>query len=142
MKNAKKTKRLNEEEVKELVIDSLINNDTIETEELNKRARKVDKPQDAANIIKEYEETRRMKRKGIISVPYHQGKVFSRFREKKFMKLVNRFKIHINAIVFQINVFKLINKHSRLMKSSVNFSFFKKLRTLDKYIKKNIKEFE
>ena len=142
MKNAKKTKRLNEEEVKELVIDSLINNDTIETEELNKRARKVDKPQDAANIIKEYEETRRMKRKGIISVPYHQGKVFSRFREKKFMKLVNRFKIRINAIVFQINVFKLINKHSRLMKSSVNFSFFKKLRTLDKYIKKNVKEFE
>ena len=142
MKNAKKTKRLNEEEVKELVIDSLINNDTIETEELNKRARKVDKPQDAANIIKEYEETRRMKRKGIISVPYHQGKVFSRFREKKIMKLVNRFKIHINAIVFQINVFKLINKHSRLMKSSVNFSFFKKLRTLDKYIKKNVKEFE
>ena len=50
--NVKKTKRLNEEEVKQQLIDSLVKNDTIETEELNERAEKVDKPEDAANIIK------------------------------------------------------------------------------------------
>ena len=119
-------KRLNEEEVKQLLIDSLVNNDTVETEELNERADKVDKPEDATNIIKEYEEILRTKRKGIISVAYRQEKVFSRFREKeKFMKLVSRFKIYKNTTAFKINVFKLINEHPRLMKSSVNLSFLK-----------------
>ena len=63
--------------MKQQLIDSLVNNDTIETEELNERAEKVDKPEDAANIIKEYEEIFRMKRKGIITVAYYQRKVFS-----------------------------------------------------------------
>ena len=107
--------------MKQLLIDSLVSNDTIETEELNERAEKM-----ATKIIKEYEEILCTKRKGIISVAYHQGDVFSCFREKeKFMKLVSRFKIHKNTIAFKINVLKLINKHPRLMKSSVNLSFLK-----------------
>ena len=104
--------------MKQQLIDSLVNNDTIETEELNERAEKVDKPEDAANISKEYEEILRMKRKGIITVAYHQGKVFSQFSEKeKFMTLVSRFKIHKNTIFFKIYVFKRFLKHLRLMKS-------------------------
>ena len=41
-----------------------------------------------------------------------------RFREKeKFMKLVSEFKIRKNTMIFKINIFKLINKHSKLTKS-------------------------
>ena len=69
--NVKKTKRLNEEEVKQQLIDSLVNNDTTETEELNERADRVKKPEDAAYIIKQYEKVLRTKRKGIMSVTYH-----------------------------------------------------------------------
>ena len=124
--NVKKTKWLNEEEIKQQLIDSLLNNDTIKTEELNGRAEKVKKPEDAADIIKEYEEILRTKRKGIISVAYHQGKVFSRFREKgKFARLVANFKIHKNTITFKVNVFKHIAKHPKLMKSSVTLGFLK-----------------
>ena len=110
--------------MKQQLIDSLVNDDTTETEELNERAEKVDKTEDAADIVKEYEENLRTKRKDVISVAYHQGKVFSWFREKeKFMTLVNRFKIHNNS--FQINVFKLINKHLGLLKSSITLSFLR-----------------
>ena len=69
--NVKKTKRLNEEKVKQQLTDSLVNNDTIETEGLNERVQKLDKPEDATNIIKEYEEILHTKRKGIITVVYH-----------------------------------------------------------------------
>ena len=104
-KNTKKTKRLDKEEIKKHLIDSHVNNDTIETEELNEKADKVEKPEDAANIIKEYEEILRTKRKGIISVAFHQGKIFKRFREKEmFMRLVNEFKLHKNAIMFKIGI--------------------------------------
>ena len=112
--------------MKQHLIDSLVKNDTIETEELNEKAEKVEKPEDWVDVTKEYEEILRTKRKGIISVAYHQGRVFTRFCEKeKFMTLVSRFGIHKNTIVFKINVFKVINKHPRLMKFSVNLSFLK-----------------
>ena len=142
--SVKKTKQLNEEEVKQHLIDSLVNNDTIETEELNERAEKVDKPEDAANIIKEFEEILCIKRKDIVNVTYHRGKVFSRFREKeKFMTLVRRFGIHKNTIVFKINFFKLINKHPGLIKSSVNLSFLKNyLKDIRQIRHKNVKEFK
>ena len=54
----------------------------------------MDKPEDAANIFEEYEEILPTKRKGIITVAYHQRKIFGRFLEKeKFARLVADFKI-------------------------------------------------
>ena len=124
--NVKKTKQLNEEEVKQQMIDSLVNSNIIETEELNEETEKVDKPEVAADIIKEYEEILHMKRKSSITVAYHQGKEFSQFQEKeKFMNLVSKFKIHKVTLIFKINVFKLIDKYPKLIKSSVNLSFLK-----------------
>ena len=35
------------------------------------------------------------------------------------MKLVGDFKVHKNTIIFKINIFKLIDKYPKLMKSSV-----------------------
>ena len=94
--NSRKIKRLKKEDIKQQLIDFLNNNDTIETEEQNEDANKAKKPKDAADIIKQYEEILRTKSKDIKSVAYHQAKVFSHFRA---------------------NVFKLIEKHSKLMKS-------------------------
>ena len=54
----------------------------VEIEELNEQLGIVDNPEDAADLIKKYKEILRARRQGIISVAYHQGKVFSRFREK------------------------------------------------------------
>ena len=52
--------------------------------------------------------------------------MFSRFREKeKFMKLVSKFKIHKNTIIFKFNVFKLLEKYPGLIKSSATLSFLK-----------------
>ena len=93
----------------------------------------MEKPEDAADAIKEYEE-----------IVYHQGKVFSRFREKEnFLTLVSRLGIYKNTIAFQINIFKLINKHPRLMKSSVTLSISKNyLKDVRQTCPKNVDEFE
>ena len=123
--NAKKTKRLDKEEIKNQLIDSLVNNDTSEMEELNEKADKVEKPEDAPTNIKEYEDLIRTK-KGILSIPYHQEKVFSHFCKKEtFVRLVANFKIHKNTIIFKINIFKLIEKQSKLINSSVTLNFLK-----------------
>ena len=66
--SAEKTRRLSKEEIKQQLIDSIFNNDIIETEELNEKADKVEKPKDAAAIIKQYKDIIHTKRKNIHSV--------------------------------------------------------------------------
>ena len=111
---------------------------------MDEKADKVEKPKDAADIKKQYEEIPRTKRKGIISTAYHQGKVFSRFSEKeKFMRLVSKCKVHKNTIIFRIKIVKLIQKHPKLMKSSVTSSFLKNyFKDIKEICRENSSEFE
>ena len=41
------------------------------------------------------------------------------------MELVSEFKTHKSMIIFKINIFKLIDKHPKLMKSSATLGFLK-----------------
>ena len=112
------------------MINSIVNNDIIKTKELNEKANKIEKPEDAAAIIKQYEDIICTKKKNIISIAYHQGKYFKRFKDKeKFIKLVNELKVQKSTVIFKINIFKLIDKHPKLMKSSTT------LRVLKRYYK-------
>ena len=68
----------------------------------------------------------KMKKKGIISVAYHEGKVFKKFKEKeKFVRLVSELGIHKTTIIFKINIFKLREKYPKLLRSSIGLGFFK-----------------
>ena len=89
-------------------------NNAVEIKKLNERAEIIEKPEDAADIIKWYEEILRAKGKGIIVVAFYQGKIFKGFKEKgKFQQIVGELKIHKSTIVFKINVFKLIEKYPK-----------------------------
>ena len=126
--NIKKTRRLSKEEIKQPSIDSLCNNDIIETEELNEKADKKEKPEDATPIIKQYEDIICTKKKNIIPIVYRQGKVFKRFKDKeKFIKLVNEFKVHKSTIIFKMNIVKLIDKHPYIDEVIHDIRLFKKL---------------
>ena len=97
-----------------------------EFEDLNKEAEEIREPEKAAEVIKRCEDIIKMKKKGIISIAYHQGKVFKRFKEKeKFAKLISELGIHRNTFVFKINVFKLCQKYPKPLRSSIGLGFFK-----------------
>ena len=51
--NSKKTKRLNKDEIKKQLIESININNAVEMEDLNELAEKVEKPEDAADIIEQ-----------------------------------------------------------------------------------------
>ena len=139
----KKTKRLTHEEIKQQLIESIIINDINETNKLNKKVEEVQKPKEAAAVIKRYEDIIRTKKKCIISIAYHQGKVFKRFKDKeKFIKLVNEFKLHKSTIIFKINTFKLCEKYPKLMKSSIELGFLKNYyKDIKEICSENAKEF-
>ena len=81
MEKTKKTKQLSKEEIKIELINSMVNNDIIETGNLNEKADNIEKTEDAVAVIQAYENIR-TKTKGIICIAYQQGKVFKRFKDK------------------------------------------------------------
>ena len=108
MADSKKTKRLSKEEIKKQLLESMIIIEVEEFEDLNKEAKEIEDPEKAAEITKRYEGIVKTKKKGIISIAYHQEQVFKRFKEKeKFAKLVSELGIHKSTIIFKINIFKL-----------------------------------
>ena len=61
-----------------------------EFENLNKEAKELQDPEEATEIIKQYEDVIKTKKKGIINVAYHQGQVFKICKEKEnVFKLVS-----------------------------------------------------
>ena len=124
--DSKKAKRLSKEEIKKQLLDSMIIDENLEFDDLNKEAEEVQDPEKAAKIIKRYEDIIKTKNKGIINVAYHQGQIFKRFKEKeKFAKLVSELEIHKTTIIFKINVSNLCKKYPKLLKSSIDLGFFK-----------------
>ena len=125
---AKKTRKLTLDEIKKKLIESLVMNDTIESDKLTKKVQEVEDPEKAAEVIQECESIIRTKKKGIIQIAY-QGKVFKKFKDKeKFITLVRRLWIHKNIIIFKIHVFKLCERYPKLLKLSIGLGFFKNYR--------------
>ena len=103
---SKKAKRPSKEEIKKQLLESMIIEEVIEFEDLKRKNEEIREPEKAAEVIKRYEDIIKMKKKGIISVAFYQGKVLKRFKEKeKFVKLVSELGIHKITIIFKINVF-------------------------------------
>ena len=119
--NTTETRRLSKEEIRKQLIDSLINSENVETEDLKEKSDKVKKSEDAATIIKEYQEIILIRKKSIVCIAYQKGKVFRKFKEtKKFIKMVKKVKVCKTTIIFKINIVKLIDKYHKLMNSSVH----------------------
>ena len=76
-------------------------NEVIEPDELNKLPEEVQDPKEAADVIKQYEGIIRTKKKGIVNIAFHQGKLFKRYKEKdKLITLVNHFNIPKTTRIF------------------------------------------
>ena len=141
--DVKKAKRLTQDEVKKELIESMVNNEFAETDELNKQVEEVQKPEDAADLIKQYKNIIRTKKKGIMNIAFHQGKVFKKFKDKeKFITLVNKLGIHKTTIIFKINIFKLCEKYPKLLKSLIGLGFLKNyFQDIKEICNENAKEF-
>ena len=128
----KKTKKLTHDEIKKQFIESIVIDEVVETDKLNKQAEEVQDLEEAAKVIQEYENIIRTNEKGIIQIAFHQGKVFKKFKDnEKFITLVNRLGIHKTTIIFKKNVYKLCERHPKLLKSSIGLCF------LENYYKDN-----
>ena len=138
----KKTRKLTRDEIEKHLIESMVVNEIVESDELKKQAEEVQKPKDAANLIKQYDGIIRTKKKGIINIAFHQGKVFKKFKDKeKFITLISRLGIHKTTIIFKINIFKLDEKYPKLLKSSIGLDLKNYFKDIKEICIENAQEF-
>ena len=69
--DSKKTKRLSKDKTKKQLLESIIINEAVESEELNKKAEEMQESEEAAKVIKQYEDIIKTKKNGIISIAYY-----------------------------------------------------------------------
>ena len=69
----KKAKRLSKEEIKTKLFDSMTIDEIVEFDDRNREAEKIEDPEKAAEIIKQYEDIIKTKNEGIINVAYDRG---------------------------------------------------------------------
>ena len=118
-------RKLTHDEIKRKLIESLVMNNTIETDNFKKKV-EVPDLEKAAEVVQKCQSIIWTKKKGIIRIAYHQGKVFKKFKDKeKFITLSNKLGIHKTTIIFKINIFRMCERHSKLLKSSIGLGFFK-----------------
>ena len=134
MTDNKKAKRSSEEEIKKKLLDSMNIDEVVKFDDLNKEAEETQDPEEAAKIIKGYEDIIKTKNKRIIL----------RFKEKeKFPKLVSELGFHKTTIIVKINLLKLCKKYPKLLKSSKGLGFLKNYHKDIKKVKKifNVERF-
>ena len=86
----------------------------------------VESYEEAMGITKKYKDIIKTNQKNIIFFAYQQGKVFRTFKENgKFKSLVEQFKISNGAIIFKMNIVKLVDKYPKMTTSSVTLNFLK-----------------
>ena len=68
----KNAKRLSKEEIKNKLLDSMTIDEVVEFDDLNKEAEETQDPEEAAKIIKRYEDIIKTKNKEILNVAFHQ----------------------------------------------------------------------
>ena len=109
------------------MLDSLVYNVNINTEDLNERENRVEDYKEAMNIIKKTEDVIKTNRKNTIFFAYQQGKDYRKFKEnRKFKCLVEWLKMTKGTVIFKINIVKLVDKYPKMMTSSVTLNFLKR----------------
>ena len=81
-------RRLSKEKFKKWLIDSLVYNENINTEDLNEQGYKVEDYEEAVDIIKEYEAIIKTNKKNLIFLVYQQGKNIENLRKIENSKVL------------------------------------------------------
>ena len=80
---SKRAKRPSKEEIKKQLLESMIIGKVVESEDLNKEAEEIQEPEEAAEVIKQFKDIIKKKKKGIISITYYQGNNFFKDLKKR-----------------------------------------------------------
>ena len=98
----------------------------VDSKGVEDQSKKVDNPDDAAELIKKIDKITKMKTNNILMLAYHQGIIFQKDRENnKFISAVKAFNISKATINFKIGIIKFIDDYPKMRKSCISTHYLK-----------------
>ena len=102
----------------------LIMSEEVDREGIEDLLRNVDRPDDAAKLIRRIERITKSKKNNILILAYHQELIFKKFKENsRFTGAVNTLKIGKATINFKIGIINFTDDYPKVRKSSVSLHF-------------------
>ena len=103
-----------------------IMSEPIESKGIKELAENVDNPDDAAKLIKKLDHMIKSKKNNVLSIAYHQGEIFKRFKtNNKYISTVSAFKIIKTTINFKIDIVKFIDMCPKMQTSWISLHYLK-----------------
>ena len=119
----KKKKKIKDEIKKELD-ESLVNGETHDNTEIDETGTRIEKPEDAATVIREFEEIIKSKKKNMTCLAYQKRRTFCKFNEReKIAKIITELGVIRLTIAFNISTVILTDKHPKIRNSSLYLYF-------------------
>ena len=81
--DSKKTKRLSQEAIKKQLLELIVINEFIESEDLNRQAEEVEDLKEAAKVIQKYENIIKTKKEGIVSIHIIKARFLKSLRTRR-----------------------------------------------------------
>ena len=98
----------------------------IESKGVEDLSKKVDNPDDAAQLVKKIDKMIKNNKNNILMLGYHQGIIFRKFKENnKFASAATKFKISRTTINFKIDIVNFIDRHPKTRKSCISLFYLK-----------------
>ena len=126
MGETRKQSKLSEDQVLQKLLDSLINKEEIETNDLEELIRNTNNPNDAIELVKKLDKLTKRSKNNILMWAYQQGKVFQKFKmNNKFVSAVTQFGISKTTINFKIGIVKFMETYIKIKKSCILLFYIK-----------------
>lgn len=120
----KKKPHKTKDEIKKELDESLVNGETHDNTEIDETGTRIEKPEDAATVIREFEEIIKSKKKNMTCLAYQQRRTFCKFNEReKIAKIITELGVIRLTISFNISTVILTDKHLKIRNSSLYLYF-------------------
>ena len=120
----KKKPHKTKDEIKKELDESLVNGETHDNTEIDETGTRIEKPEDAATVIREFEEIIKSKKKNMTCLAYQQRRTFCKFNgREKIAKIITELGVIRLTISFNISTVILTDKHPKIRNSSLYLYF-------------------
>ena len=139
----RKTKQNNRTAILDKLRDSIVSEE-VDSESIEDLSKRVDSPDDAAELIGRIERIMTSKKNNILILAYHQGIIFKKYKENnRFTNAVAGFRISKATVYFKIGIIKFIDDYPKMRKSSISLHFLKNnFRLIKEVCKEHASEFQ
>ena len=115
-----------------------------ESKDIEELAKKVDNPDNIAELIRKMDKMIKSKKSNILMIDYQQSEILKKFKtNNKFISAVSAFKISKTTINFKVDIVKFIDTYPKIQTSCISLYYLENnFGVIKKFCQEDAREFQ